>query len=357
MTYNYNLQSFKDATPVNTFVKMALAGPQNSGKTVSALRIASGLGGETCIIDSENKRSLKYAGDFKFKHLSLDPPFSSENYEAAIAAAVKAGFNNVIVDSMSHEHEGPGGMLEQVENYLNKKTADIDDERQRDKKREALKMSAFIGPKAARNRLIQFGIQRVNANVLLCFRAKNKMAMKKEKWHNDQTGKSGEKTVVADAGLQPIGGEEFWYEMDIVAMMQEGARGKPSWDEQASRINDMKGDLTKYLHGVQQFDESVGRRLKEFNTPVAGFVLKTSRAEAAYPTPAEWFSKALDIVGKLTTADHFKSFLSLNGLPLQSIKDASEETYESFMAAFMARQEELKNQAAKPPEETPSRLV
>ena len=270
----YGPDSFKEAKQTNTYVKMALCGPQNSGKTVSALRIAGGLGGETCVIDSENKRALKYAASFKFKHFSLDPPFSSENYGAAIDAAVKSGFSNIITDSMSHEHEGPGGMLEQVKNYLDYKTKDIEDERARDKKKDALKMSAFIEPKMARNRLIQFGIQRVSANVLLCFRAKDKVQMKKEKWVSADGSKSGVKAVIGDSVLEPIGGQEFWYEMDIVAMLREGSNGKPSWDEPSSRINEFpKGKLIEYLHGVQQFNEDVGKRLREFNTPVDNALL------------------------------------------------------------------------------------
>ncbi len=277
MPITYKLEDFKPAQPVNTYVKMAFAGPQNSGKTVSALRVAAGLGGETCVIDSENKRALKYANSFKFRHFDLQPPFSSENYGAAVDAAIKAGFNNIVIDSMSHEHEGPGGMLEQVQIFLDRKTRDIEDEKARDKKKEALKMSAFIEPKMARNRFIQFSIQRVNANVLLCFRAKNKMEMKKEKWENGD--RSGVKTVVADAGLQPIGGEEFWYEMDIVSMLREGSNGKPAWDEQACRINEFpRGRLTEFLHSVQQYDENVGRRLREFNTPVAAASAETIAA-------------------------------------------------------------------------------
>lgn len=332
MSFAYNLESFKEAKPINTFVKLALCGPQNSGKTVSALRIAAGLGGETAVIDSENGRAMKYAGQFRFKHLALEPPFCSENYQAAIDAAVKAGFQNVIVDSMSHEHEGPGGLLEQVEQYLDKKCGDDD------KKRERMKFTAFIGPKQARNRLIQFGIQRVSANIILCFRAKNKVVMKKEKWRNDQTGASGEKTVVEDAGLQPIGGEEFWYEMDIVAMMREGARGRPSWEEPASRINDMAGDLTRYLHGVEQFSEDVGRRLKEFNTPVSGFVLRSSKGSVTYQTPADWIVAANVIVPKLSTKAHFDAFMNLNGPALHAIKLIDEAAYNVFMAAYLARQ-------------------
>ncbi len=344
MSFNYNLENFKEAKPVNTFVKMALAGPNNSGKTVSALRLAAGMGGETCVIDSENKRALKYASSFKFRHFDLQPPFSSENYQAAIEAAVKVGFNNVIVDSTSHEHEGPGGMLEQVESYLDRKTANIENEQEREKKRESLKMSAFIGPKAARNRLIQFGIQRINANVLLCFRAKKKMVMKKEKWVSADGKKSGEKTVVKDAGLQPIGGDEFWYEMDIVAMMQESSRGKPSWEEQASRINDMQGDLTSYLKSVEQFDETCGRRLVEFNRPVqivgiAGkFFIETSKAKGELGSTGEWKEQAIRIIDKLTAREHFDAFTKLNNPHILAVKEVDPDAADDVLEHLSKRQ-------------------
>lgn len=346
MSYAYNLETFKEARPVNTFVKIALAGPQNSGKTVSALRIAAGLGGKTAVLDTENKRSLKYAGSFKFDHLSIDPPFSAENYEAAIAAAVKAGYQNIIVDSMSHEHEGPGGMLDQVDTYLKRKTEDITDEKAKERKKDQLKFSAFIVPKQARTRLIQFGIQRVPANIILCFRAKEKTAMIKEKWVSADGMKSGEKNVPTPIGLQPIGGEEFYFEMDVLIMLTEGGNGKPDWTQTAARINEFPaGRMTSFLHDVEQLNEDVGAKLKEFNT-VDPFLLRTGRGLQGFKTATDWNTAALEVVGRLTTKAHFETFTSINGAGLQAVKEADAGLYEGFMSTFMSAQKKLEIPAA-----------
>lgn len=311
MPFTYNISDFKEASPINTFSKIALAGPPNSGKTVSALRLAAGFGGETCVIDTQNKRALKYASAFKFKHLDLQPPYAAENYDSAITASAKAGFNNVIVDCMSDEHEGPGGLLDQSHQYKLKKTEEMPDGPARDKKMEKYLMASLIDPKMARTNLIQFCISRLDINVILCFRAKGKMKMVKEKWESADGKKSGEKSTPTDQGVQPIGGAEFWGEMVIVAIMHEGSKGKPSWDEQASRINEFPaGEITKYLHGVEQFDEECGRRIMEYNTPVF-FTLKTSKASNRYPSMDRWRSAVSGIAAKATD-EQWKEIVSMN---------------------------------------------
>jgi hypothetical protein len=311
MSFSYSPNDFKEATPINTYVKMALAGPPNSGKTVSALRLAAGFGGETAVIDTQNKRAMRYANAFKFRHFDLQPPFSGEHFGAAINAAAKAGFNNIIVDAMSDEHEGPGGLLDYSHQFQERKTADIEDGPKRDKAKEKYLMSSLIVPKMQRTNLIQFGISRLDVNFILCFRAKPKIKMVKEKWENASTGKSGEKNVPTDQGIQPIGGNEFWGEMNIVAIMDEGSKGAPDWEEQACRINEFPpAELTAYLHSVKQFDEECGRRLVEFNTPVR-FILKTKSAEKAYPTMDRWRAAAAALVSKITP-EQKAELISLN---------------------------------------------
>ena len=95
---------------------VGLFGPSGSGKTYSALRLATGMqritGGDIYGIDTESRRMLHYADDFTFKHLQFDAPFSPLDYLAAIDHCTKKGASIVIVDSLSHEHEGPGGVLE-----------------------------------------------------------------------------------------------------------------------------------------------------------------------------------------------------------------------------------------------------
>src|SRR5690242_12073227 len=103
---------------------IGLAGPSSSGKTKSALRIADGIrsvtGGEVYGIDTEARRMAHYAGEHKFQHVEFNAPFGSLDYLAAIRFCVDAGASVVIVDSMSHEHEGPGGLIEFQEQELDR---------------------------------------------------------------------------------------------------------------------------------------------------------------------------------------------------------------------------------------------
>ena len=144
-------------------------GPSGSGKTMSALRLATGMqrvvGGKTFFVDTENKRALHYADQFEFEHVPFEPPFSPLDYLAIIQYCKKQGATTVIVDSMSHEHEGPGGLLEMHD-------AELDRLAGKDyKKRDRVAMLAWAKPKAQRRRLIN-EVVRMGVNAIFCFRAK-----------------------------------------------------------------------------------------------------------------------------------------------------------------------------------------
>jgi ABC-type dipeptide/oligopeptide/nickel transport system ATPase subunit len=121
---------------------IGLMGASGSGKTFSALRLATGIqqvtGGEIYVIDSEARRAFHYADQFKFKHVQLDPPFGSLDYLAAIRYCVDNGAKVVVIDSMTHEHTGPGG-------YLMTQEAEVDRMAGNDyAKRERVKMAGWI---------------------------------------------------------------------------------------------------------------------------------------------------------------------------------------------------------------------
>ena len=100
--------SFQKAKKEKIWVKALLVGSSGSGKSYSALRLATGLykkvgGTGIAVIDTESGRIKYYANEFNFDVLELDEPFMPEKYIEAIDAAVDAGYKVIIIDSTSHE--------------------------------------------------------------------------------------------------------------------------------------------------------------------------------------------------------------------------------------------------------------
>ncbi len=96
-------------------IKMGLQGPSGAGKTYSALLLALGLCNDwnkIAVIDTENHSSELYSHLGKFKVLHLEAPFSPERYVEAIKTCEKAGMEVIIIDSISHEWQSSGGILE-----------------------------------------------------------------------------------------------------------------------------------------------------------------------------------------------------------------------------------------------------
>lgn len=95
-------------------IKLAFQGPSGSGKTFSALLLAYGLVGDwskIAIIDTENGSADLYSHLGDFNVLSLKPKFTPERYIRAIEVCEKSGIEVIIIDSVSHEWEGTGGIL------------------------------------------------------------------------------------------------------------------------------------------------------------------------------------------------------------------------------------------------------
>lgn len=103
------------ATRKKTKIKIGLAGVSGSGKTYSALLLAKGLVGswdKVAVIDTENGSADLYAHLGGYSTLTLEAPFTPERYIEAINTCEKAGMEVIILDSMSHEWDGKGGVLE-----------------------------------------------------------------------------------------------------------------------------------------------------------------------------------------------------------------------------------------------------
>lgn len=185
--------TFRPAVRENVGLLIGLAGGTGSGKTYTAMRLASGIAGDKpfALIDTEARRGLHYADAFKFDHAELKPPFTPDAYAEAIQTADKAGYPVIVVDSMSHVWAGEGGVLDWQEAELDRMAGNDY------AKRERSKMAAWIKPKIAHKQMVQRLLQ-VRAHLILCFRADEKVEMAKD----DQ----GKTVIVKKKGLTGLDG-------------------------------------------------------------------------------------------------------------------------------------------------------
>ena len=199
------------------------------------------------MIDTEARRALHYAERFKFRHLAFGAPFGPLDYLAAIQHCVAKGAKTIIVDSMSHEHEGPGGVLEMHDVELARMGGQA-----------SKSMLAWSKPKRERRALIN-AILQINCNFIFAFRAKEKMKIEK-----------GKDPVAL--GFQPIAGEEFVYEMTLKCLLLPGADGFPTWrsEMQGEKMMIKIPEQFRELFGpAPQLTEDVGEQLAKWSAGTA----------------------------------------------------------------------------------------
>lgn len=92
-------------------LRLAITGPAGSGKTYSALLIAFGIGGKTALLDTENGSGDLYSALGDYDICSISAPFTVQKYIDAIKSAEQAGYDILILDSISAEWAGSGGLL------------------------------------------------------------------------------------------------------------------------------------------------------------------------------------------------------------------------------------------------------
>lgn len=210
--------TFRRAIRENVNLIICVSGGTGSGKTRSAMRLAAGISGDKpfAVIDTENGRAKHYADDFKFDHGDLMPPFRPSAYQAAIEAADKAGYPVIVVDSMSHEHAGDGGILDMQEAEFQRLGA-----------RDAVKMLSWAKPKGEHKKMMQKLLQ-IKAHLILCFRAEEKIEMV------DDPEKPGKKKIVKKQsatgldGWLPIGEKNIPYEATCSFLLRATQPGIPS---------------------------------------------------------------------------------------------------------------------------------
>lgn len=235
---------FRDAKRADTRLLILLAGGTASGKTESAMRLATGLaaGKPFAVIDTENGRALHKADDYHFKHGNLTEPFTPERYEEAIKAADAEGFPVIVIDSGSHEYEGIGGILDiQIDEFA------------RMGERESARMASWIEPKRRNKRYVQ-QLLRSRAHIILCLRAEDKVEIVKQ---DGKTVVRPKASLVGADGWIPICEKRLPFESTISLLLLQSQPGVPVPIKLERRHREL-------VALDAQLDEATGRRLGEW---------------------------------------------------------------------------------------------
>lgn len=186
---------FHKATKQQSKLRLALIGTSGSGKTFTALNIGQHLGEKVAVIDTERGSASKYADLFEFDVLELDS-FSPLTYVEALKAAEAAGYDVIIVDSLSHAWMGKDGALEQVDKVA-----------KRSESRNSFAAWRDVTP--MHNALVDAMLQS-NCHIIATMRAKSEYVL--------ETNERG-KQVPRKVGMAPIQRDGLEYEFDVIADM------------------------------------------------------------------------------------------------------------------------------------------
>lgn len=184
---------FQKATKTLARLRLALVGPSGSGKTYSALAIASGMGKRIAVIDTERGSASKYASLFDFDVLSLES-FHPQKYIDAIAEAEKAGYEILIIDSLSHAWNGKDGALDLVDQAAKRS-------------KTGSSFNAWRDVTPLHNALID-AILGSKLHVVATLRTKTDYVVEKD----EKTGRSAPRKI----GLAPVQREGVEYEFDVI---------------------------------------------------------------------------------------------------------------------------------------------
>jgi len=252
---------YNPATRTAVPLLIGINSPSGGGKTYSALRLATGIqrvvGGDIAGVDTEANRMKHYApnpgqkadparGTFDFRHIPFGPPFSPLDYLDVLEHVVAKGARTIVLDSGSHMHDGPGGILEMHEAELQRMGGDLKNN-----------FAAWAKPKAQLRQFINavttgLGRPDLALNLIVCFRAKDKLKI-------ERGAKEAEKL-----GLQPIADPELRFEMTTNILLYNGAEGVPTW------TSNLRGEMDviklprqfKDMFGARaQLDEEMGEKM------------------------------------------------------------------------------------------------
>lgn len=187
--------AFVKATKKQAKARIAIFGPAGSGKTWTALELARSLGDKVAVIDTEHGSAAKYCDRFPFDGDEMTD-FAPGKYIQAIAEAERAGYDVLVIDSLSHAWSGAGGLLEQAD-------------------KKGGRFDAWKDLTPQHNKLIE-AIMAAKLHIIATMRSKTEYVIEKVKNRNGQ-----EVSAPRKVGLAPVQRDGMEYEFDVVFNLDE----------------------------------------------------------------------------------------------------------------------------------------
>jgi hypothetical protein len=276
--------SLRPAKRQNTPLIIGLAGPSKSGKSYSALRLAVGLaGGGRIIMLNTEPHGHHYADTFTYDTADLESPHRIEKYLEAVDVVAQEKPAVLIFDTLTHLWDGIGGMKE-TKDEIALRMAKGDESRV-----DKMSAPAWAQVKAEENHFI-YKLLELSCHIILCFRAKDKMAIPKKG--------GGEWTIIP---MQPIMSDRIAFETLFTLTFPEYAHGVPDL-----AISAMREPFDTLIPKGRPIDEALGERLAAWARGVpVGPSPEGETSHAPVPEPAgpsrSPFDDALDQIKNVKT--------------------------------------------------------
>lgn len=293
---------FKKATKTRSHIRFGIAGPSGAGKTWTALKIARGLVGESgtiAVLDTEHGSASLYAGDVAEFDVAELTTFDPREYCKIIEGAGKAGYDALIIDSLTHAWSGKGGALELVDKAAKRSKA-------------GNKFVAWREVTPLHNRLVET-ILSYPGHVICTLRSKTEYTMEE-----NERGKK----VPTKVGLAPIQRDGLEYECTVFGEMDLDHTLTIS----KSRCSALADEV------ITRPDERVGHTLLEwlsdgeFVTPVPEKQEEPAAKKAATKEVKSAPGKSMLVqLGNVLTGDELAAWCMEHAGNMRAMKDQEEK--------------------------------
>jgi len=309
---NQPLTTFAVARKEKAAMSIALAGASGSGKTKSALELAVGIAGpdgSIGFIDTEGKRALHYARQYKFEHcdFSASAPFTPERCTQAIAEAHQR-FDVVVFDSFSDEYEGEGGFL------------DLGD---------AEASPGWPKTKARHKESIVRYIRAQPRFTIFCLRAEEKTKFEKVDG----------KLRITPLGWMPICEKRFMYDMTMSLTLSPETPGMPRFDL-PRKLGD---DFLPYFQEGKHITREAGAALRAWaldaDMPAAPVSFKWKNLAGrlfTLPNAAQWRDRVVKTVQDAAEVD-LQRWMDVNHGNIAEHMEANPDAAGAIFKAFADR--------------------